>query len=58
MTFCYTPAGIEVTFRTHARKTDGRRTDGQTDRRGSRISYLDFSSYFEPLLIGLISFCC
>ena len=43
VTFSYTPAGIGVSFRTHARTEDGR-TDGRTDRRGSRNSYLDFEN--------------
>ena len=40
VTYCDTPAEIEVGFRTHGR-TDSGRTDGRTDRRGSRNSYLD-----------------
>ena len=30
MTYCDTPAGIEVSFWTHGRRTDGH-TEGQTD---------------------------
>ena len=37
VTFCYTLAGIEVSF--WADRTG--QTDGQTDRRGIRNSYLD-----------------
>ena len=40
VTFCDTSAGIGASFRTDA-QTDGGRTDEQTDRRGSRNSYLD-----------------
>ena len=53
VTYCDTPAGIEVSFevsfRTHGR-TDGGRTDGRTDRRGSRNSYLDIE-YFTRLTL-------
>ena len=31
VTFCYTTAGIGVSFRTHARETEDGRTEGQTD---------------------------
>ena len=39
MTFCDTIAGNSISFRTH-RRTD-ERTDGWTDKHGSRNSYLD-----------------
>ncbi len=39
VTFCDTPAGIEVIIRTHGRNE---RTEIWTDGRGSRNSYLDF----------------
>ena len=42
VTFCYTSAGIQASFRTQ-RRTNGGRTDGRTDRRGSRNSFLDFA---------------
>ena len=41
VTFCYTAAGIGASFWTHGRRMDGGRTDGRTDGRGSRNSYLD-----------------
>ena len=40
VTFCNTTAGNGASFLKH-RQTDERRTDGRTDRRGSRNSYLD-----------------
>ena len=40
VTFCYTTAGIGARFWKHG-QTDGGRTDGRTDRRGSLNSYLD-----------------
>ena len=44
VTFCNTSAGIEVNFRTHGRTEQTERTDGWTDGRGSRNSYLDLPS--------------
>ena len=48
LTYCDTPVGNEVSFRTHREmdgwtdgRTDGRTDAGRTDRRGSRNSYLD-----------------
>ena len=42
VTFCYTSAGIQASFRTHGRTDGGRTEDGRKDRhRGSRNSYLD-----------------
>ena len=49
MTFCHTTAGNGASFWTHER-TNGR-TDGWTDRRGSRNSYLDIS-FLAVLLKG------
>ena len=31
VTFCYTAAGIGASFRTHGRRTEDGRTEGQTD---------------------------
>ena len=45
VTFCDKTAGSGVRFRTHRRKTEDRRTDGWTDKRGSRNSYLDVVSF-------------
>ena len=42
VTFCQPTAGIGVSFRTDAQRTDG---GGRTDRRGSRNSYLDTVKY-------------
>ena len=39
VTFCDMTPGIEASFRNHSRTEP--RTDGWTDRRGSRNSYLD-----------------
>ena len=48
MTFCDTPSGIEVSFWADGTgRTDGT-TDGWTDRRGSRNSYLDATQTFKP----------
>ena len=41
VTFYKTTAGNGISFRTHGRTEDGGRTDGRTDRRGNRNSYLD-----------------
>ena len=44
VTYCHTPAGIEVCFRTHGRRMADGRTHGRKDRRGSQNSYLDAKS--------------
>ena len=51
MTFSDTTEGIGVSFRqTHAR------TDGRTDRRGSRNSYLDMVQFYQVKILSRYSY--
>ena len=57
MTICPITAGIGVSFLKHGR-TNVERTDGRTDRRGSRNSYLDESFLIPQVWLRVIKSIC
>ena len=55
VTFCKTTAGNGASFWTHGRRTEDGRTDGRTERRGSRNSYLDDTTLCITTAAGVVS---